>query len=261
MPQYNDSLLLGPVIAGGPKSFASAGVAAGPVIAANDYGGSSPMTSGIGPLARMFVYDQVPLTKQTANIAALQTTAGAANLALAAGTGVTAVVNPQGVTTYQFDIPRCVSLTSAANISAVNFTIKGFDPYGQPLTQTLAGPNANTVNTLKAFFSVVSVAANGAVGTNTSVGSSDIFGMPLAVVDTGYVDRVGWNSTLANDTGTFVAADTTSPATAATGDVRGTYAPTSASNGVKRLVMELLLTGAAVGAQATRLGALGVTQF
>lgn len=253
MPQYDDDLLLGPVVPGGPYDV-------GGLLAGNRALGSSPMTRGIGPLGREFVYDQVPLTKQAASIAALQTTAGAASLVLTAGTGVTAVVDASGTTRYQFDIPRCVSLTSAGNISAVNFTVKGYDVYGQPMTQTLAGPNANTVNTTKAFFSVISVTVSAAVGTNTSVGSADIFGLPVICSDGGYIDRAGWAGALASDAGAFVAADATSPATASTGDVRGTYAPSTASNGVRRLVLSILLTSSAVGPVATRAGALGVNQ-
>jgi hypothetical protein len=251
--QYDDNLMMGPVVAGGP--FAPAGLAA-----ANDNQGSSPQTRGIGPLAREFVYDIVPLALGLANIAILQTLAGAGNMALAAATGTTAVVRPNGATAIQMDVPRAVSLTSAANMSGVNFTISGFDIYGQAMTQTLAGPNANTVTTTKAFWQVTQVAASGAVGTNTSVGTSDVLGIPVAVTDAGYLDRVGWKGVLAADAGTFVAADATSPATVSTGDVRGTYKPSDATNGAKRLVLGILLPSAAVGPGATRVGALGVTQ-
>jgi hypothetical protein len=243
--------MIGPVVPGG---ISRTGLQAG-----NDTAGSSPQYRGVGPLGRNYVYDIVPLALGTANIAALQTTAGAGNLTLTAGTGVTAVV-VNGQTRYQFDVPRAVSLTSAGNISAVNFTISGYDVYGQAMTQTLAGPNANTVTTLKAFYQVTSIAVSAAVGTNTSAGTSDRFGLPIIVSDRGYVDRTGWNNTLAADAGTLTPADATSPATAATGDVRGTYTPTSASDGVKRLIVEVLLASTAVGPTATRVGAFGVTQ-
>jgi hypothetical protein len=49
-------------------------------------------------------------------------------------------------------------------------------------------------------------------------------------------------------------------ATTSTGDVRGTFTPTTASDGIKRLVMTIALPGIAVGPNATRVGALGVTQ-
>lgn len=250
--QFSDNLMLGPAAAGGPSV---AGIQA-----ANDTAGSSPQYAGVGPAGRTFIYDIVPLTIQTANIAALQTTAGAANLTLTAGTGVTRVVGADGVARYQFDVPRAVSLTSAGNISGVNFTITGYDVYGQRMSQVIAGPNANTVNTTKAFYQVISVAASGAVGTNTSVGSSDIFGLPVLVADRGYVDRIGWNNATAQDAGTLTPGDATSPATTATGDVRGTYLVSSASNGTKRLVIEILLSSTVCGPSATRAGAFGVTQ-
>lgn len=249
--QFDDNLLIGPVIPGGPVV---AGLQAG-----NDNQGSSPQMKGIGPLAREFVYDIVPLALGTANLAALQTTAGAGNLVLTAGAGVTAVV-VNGQTRLQFDVPRAVSLTSGGNISGVNFTISGFDVYGQAMSQVIAGPNANTVTTAKAFYQITSIAVSAAVGTNTSAGSSDRLGLPVAVPDAGYIDRAGWAGALASDAGTFTAADVTSPATTATGDVRGTYTPSSATNGVRRLVFGMLLSSAQVGPKATRVAALGVTQ-
>jgi hypothetical protein len=220
----------------------------------------SPMAQGVGPVGRIYSYDVVPLAPQTASIAALQTTAGAASLTLTAGTGVTAATDANGTIRYSFDVPRAVSLTSAANISAVTFTITGYDLYGQRMTQAIAGPNANTVNTTKAFKSVISVAVSGAVGTNTSVGSSSILGLPVAVSDGGYVVQAGWAGALAKDAGTFTAADATSPATSSTGDVRGTYLPSSAANGSRRLVFTFALANAQVGPAATRIAAFGVAQ-
>lgn len=252
MPQFDDDLMIGPVVAGG-------GYSVGGLKAANRAGGSSPMTRGIGPLGRLFVYDIVPLALGAANIAALQTTAGAANLVLTAGTGVTSVII-NGQTRLQFDVPRGVSITSISDLTGVNFTISGYDVYGQPMTQTLAGGNTATVTTKKAFYQIVSIAASGAIAANVSVGTSDLLGMPLVVPDLAFITRIGYNNTLLQNAATCLKADATSPATASTGDVRGTVLPTSATDGVKQLVVVLALPGAAVGPQATRLGALGVTQ-
>jgi hypothetical protein len=52
----------------------------------------------------------------------------------------------------------------------------------------------------------------------------------------------------------------TNPATTTTGDVRGTFLPTTAADGVKRLVMTIALPAIAVGPNATRIGAVGVNQ-
>ena len=56
------------------------------------------------------------------------------------------------------------------------------------------------------------------------------------------------------------APEAAAPATTTTGDVRGTYTPATASNGIVRTVMGILLPAIAVGPNATRVGALGVTQ-
>ena len=93
-----------------------------------------------------------------------------------------------------------------------------------------------------------------------TIGTTDILGLPLRAFDAGYMVRMGWNNALANDAGTFVVADMTTPATSTTGDVRGTYVPSSATNGIKRLVAVIALPGIAVGPNSTRTGALGVTQ-
>lgn len=220
----------------------------------------SPTTLGVGPLGRVYIWDVVPATLGTALLAALQTTAGAADLVLTAGAGVTLSQNLQGQNVYALDCPRCLTLTSAGNISAVTFTIYGYDQYGQPMTQALAGPNANTVATTKAFKSIYRVAVSAAVGTTTSVGFNDKLGCPFLIPDLGYIVSVKWAGAFASDAGTAVAGDATSPATAATTDVRGCYTPSSASNGVRRLVMCVAMRAIAAGPQATRLGAVGVTQ-
>lgn len=251
MPQFGDDLYLGVAFAGGagPGAAEAANAAANP----------SPMSVGVGPLGRVYVYDVVPVTLGTALLAALQTLGAAGNFVLTAGAGVTTrVVN--GVTRFVLDCARAVTFTSGGNISGVNMTVNGFDIYGQAMTQVLAGPNANTVSTLKAFKEIVSVAANAAVATNTSIGFNDVLGLPVRVPDIGYLLSVKWAQTLAADAGTPVAAVATSPSTSALGDVRGTYLPSSASNGVRRLVAAIYLPALASGPNATRVGAYGVTQ-
>jgi hypothetical protein len=118
---------------------------------------------------------------------------------------------------------------------------------------------STTVSGKKAFFQISSVTASGASVVTVAVGTTDILGAPLRITDAGYITRAGWNNTLAEDAGTFVAAATLT-ATTTTGDVRGTYLPSSAADGIKRLVMGIALPAIAAGPNATRIGALGVTQ-
>ena len=245
MGQFSDDLRLGPVTLPNPDQRTE---------------GPSPMPSGVGPLGRIYVYDIVPATLGAALLAALQTTGGAQALLMTAGAGVTTRVDAAGVTRYVLDVPRNVTLTSAGDASATSFTVTGYDVYGQRMTQTLVGPNATTVGTTKAFKEVVSIVTSGALATASSAGFGDAFGLPFRVTDAGYLARVGWAGVLAENAATFVAAVQTSPATATTGDVRGTITPASASNGARRLVLGILLPGLAVGPNATRIGAAGVDQ-
>ena len=221
-------------------------------------GDPSPMDLGVGPLGRVYVWDFVPQTLQTANIAASQTASGAGAVTLTAGTSAKSVVRADGTTVVQLNTPRALQINTSTSARAI--TISGYDYFGQSMTETITVSVAGTpVNGKKAFYQVASATINGSA-TAVTIGTTDIFGLPVRVIDAGYVVKVGWNNTLAQDAGTLVVADMTNPATSTTGDVRGTYLPSSASNGVKRLVMTIALPAIAVGPNATRTGALGTTQ-
>lgn len=225
-------------------------------------GNPSPMEVGIGPLGREFIWDLIPQTLQAANIAASQTPAAAGALTLTAGTSARSVVRTDGVTVIQLDCARAVSIFLTSGGTARTYTVSGYDYYGQPMTENITTVANATTAGLKAFYQIASVVgAGGGSVTAVTVGTTDKLGIPVRVFDAGYVIRMGWNNTLASDAGTFVAADMTAPATATTGDVRGTYTPSNATNGIKRLVACIGLPGIAVGPNATRTGALGVTQF
>jgi hypothetical protein len=142
-------------------------------------------------------------------------------------------------------------------------TVVGFDYYGQAMTEVITSSSAvsTAVNGKKAFYQITSITSAGATGTAVTAGTTDIWGLPVRVIDAGYIIKAGWNNLLLQNAGTFVAADMTLPATNATGDVRGTFVPaTSAADGVRRLVMTIAVPAIAVGPNATRAGALGVTQ-
>ena len=216
----------------------------------------SPMDLGIGPLGRIYVWDVVPQAAVTNNIAASQTAAAAGAVTLTAGTSVKSVVTPYG-TVLQLDMPRAVKVNCATTARA--FTVTGYDYYGQPMSETITVAVAGTAVTgKKAFFQISSATIAGSA-TAVVIGTSDKLGLPVRVFNVAYVASVKSNDTLAQDAGTFVAADTATASTT-TGDVRGTYAPATASDGLVRTVMGILLPGIAVGPNATRVGALGVNQ-
>jgi len=218
----------------------------------------SPMDLGVGPLGRIYVWDIVPQAAVTNNIAASQTatTAGQA-VTLTAGTSVKSVTTAGGATVLQLDCPRAIKVNCSTTARA--FTVSGYDYYGQTMSEVITVATAGTAVTgLKAFYQISGVTIAGSA-TAVVVGTSDVLGLPVRVFNVSYVASVKSNNTLAQDAGTFVAADTAT-ATTTTGDVRGTYTPATASNGIVRTTMGILLPAIAVGPNATRVGALGVTQ-
>jgi hypothetical protein len=181
----------------------------------------------------MVYLDFVPTALDRDGICAAQTTAGAGALLMngALVSGGTATIGSQ-----TDDFGRCVGVYSGADLSARTFTVNGLDVWGQPVTENIAGPNNTTTAGLKAFWRVLSVTVDGAVGSNVEVGTIDKFGLPLRLTNLSQVVRVGWNATLADNAATVVAGVTTTPATATTGDVRGTVIPGSqAADGTRRL--------------------------
>jgi len=217
----------------------------------------SPMDLGIGPLGRVYIWDVIPQAAVTNNIAASQTAAGAGAVTLTAGTSAKSVVRNDGTTAIQLDLPRAIKVNCSTTARA--FTINGYDYYGQAMSEVITVATAATAVTgKKAFYQVTSATIAGSA-TAVVIGTSDVLGLPVRVFNVAYVTSVKSNSTLAQDAGTFVAADMAT-ATTTTGDVRGTYTPATASDGTVRTVMTIALPGIAVGPNATRVGALGVTQ-
>ncbi len=212
--------------------------------------GSDPTRQdrGVGPLGRVFWYDIVPATADADGISASQSvTVGTTPLALING-----ALASGGVAT--FDVPRNV-VAAWTNTAVV--TVTGTDVYGRTMSE--ASGSGTSFTGAKAFKTITSVSFSADV-TGATVGSGVVFGLPYVVTNAAYLVRTGWDSAVADNGGTFVAADTTSPATTTTGDTRGTYAVAgNAPNGTRRLVIGIGLTGIQVGPNATDLAVYGVT--
>ena len=223
-------------------------------------GDPAPMDLGVGPLGRIYVWDTVPAAKATNNLATASVYTS--TITLTAGSGVTLTTNAAGTAVYQLDVPRAVAVTlGAGSPTTRNVTITGFDYYGQAMSEVIATgtTQSTTVNGKKAFFQITGATISGSPVVTIALGTTDILGLPVRVTNAGYIAHTGWDNTLAADAGTFVAAVTTT-ATTTTGDVRGTYVPSSATDGAKRLVVGILLPALACGPNSTRAGALGVNQ-
>lgn len=68
-------------------------------------------------------------------------------------------------------IERVITLTSAADLHLITFTITGLDGLGNPVSVTRAGPNANTVATTQKFNQVTSITPDLTVASNVSAGT------------------------------------------------------------------------------------------
>lgn len=223
-------------------------------------GDPSPMSLGIGPMGRTYTYDVIPQALVANAIATAQTTSAA--ITLTAGTSVKSVVRADGSTVLQLDVPRAVSIVSGTGtLTNRNVTITGYDYYGQPMSEVIATGTvqSTTVAGKKAFYQIVSASISGALGATIAIGTTDVIGLPVRVVDAGYLVGLGWANASTRATVTFAQADTAT-ATTTTGDVRGTVVPSSATNGVSRLIVTIACNAIMVGPNATRQGALGVNQ-
>lgn len=69
-------------------------------------------------------------------------------------------------------ISRTVSITSTSNLSAINFTITGSDYNGNPLSCTIAGPNATTIYTTGYnFWIIISCSVSADMTAAASIGT------------------------------------------------------------------------------------------
>lgn len=134
-------------------------------------------------------------------------------------------------------LSRSVSATGVSAGSGGTLTVNGWDVYGYAMTQTLTlAAGVNTVNTLKAFKYIGSIVPNFSDANNVSIGYGDVVGLPLYASKFSNCGLVYNSAAVFAATG-FIAGVTTNPSTAALGDVRGTYALQSASDGTKRLIL------------------------
>lgn len=147
--------------------------------------------------------------------------------------GVAAVIGGAlasgGVAT--FDVPR--NVVGAWTNTAI-LTVTGTDQYGNVVVESSA--SGTTMAGKKAFKTVTGATFNANV-TGATIGTGDVLGLPVFLAGAARV--LGEMQDGAKATaGTVVAGVATVPATATTGDVRGTYDPNAAADGAK--VFELI---------------------
>jgi len=125
---------------------------------------------------------------------------------------------------------------SGATGGDVIIEVHGRDYLGQAMVEQITVTNADGTSAVvgdKAFYWVDKLVHDGGAGNavTISVGFGTKLGMPYASQVVEYTLRNQVETT----SGTFVAFDATDPATATSGDPRGTYIPNAAANGADNI--------------------------
>lgn len=143
---------------------------------------------------------------------------------------------------------RIVTTQTAA--TGGTFTVTGYTNYGELQTQLLTHPgNVATIWSKKTFKFIQSVVPNFTDTATYSVGTSDVFGFAFRN-DKWEYDNFFWAGASISTSNGWTKADTTSPATNGSGDVRGTIqigtngpsttgATGGSSNGTLRIYLQL----------------------
>ena len=169
----------------------------------------------------------------------------------------------QGNWSPQALLGRAVSITAASGATYTTASVNGYDIYGYPMSENITITAGSAVNGKKAFKYIKSVVLSGGTADTThaySVGTADVFGLPLRS-DT-FGDIIVNNATslvattLITAATNYLPADRTTPS-ATTADVRGTFAATSSSGANKLIVRQS--PQAYMAPYAT--GLFGLTQY
>jgi hypothetical protein len=144
---------------------------------------------------------------------------------------VAAAGNLGGLLLGQLDVPRNVTIQCAGADAARVFTVTGTDVIGNRVVENIAGSAAGTTAGKKAFASITSISVDAATAGNVNVGWGNVLGLPGFVLSAVHVQKEMVDLAVAG-AGTFVFGDQ-APATATTGDTRGTYVPAAAPDGAK----------------------------
>lgn len=126
-----------------------------------------PVFATVGPLAAA---DDNGICESQTPLAGPLTLDGA--LVTTVTTGHTYGGTPITVTSAILDQPRRIEITTTDDETANNFTITGFDRYGSPISETLAGVNTGVMTTVQDFAVVTGVSIDGNAVAALYVGTS-----------------------------------------------------------------------------------------
>lgn len=138
---------------------------------------------------------------------------------------------------WTLDVARNITaaVTHGSSVVAMTIVVTGFDAWGVAVSETLTIAATGTSQSAagkKAFkhvYSIAITAAADAEANTLNLGWGDVLGLSYKLSNK--ADVIAFFNGAQDTAPTVVAAVTTSPATATTGDVRGTIVPGSACDG------------------------------
>jgi len=149
-------------------------------------------------------------------------------------------LNGASTLVYTLDVPRnvTVAVTHGSSVVAMTILVSGYDEYGMPMSELLtitATGTSKTAAGTKAFKYIESIALTSAGDSTTNtlnLGYGDVLGLPYALpAKSDFLTNGTFFNEVLESTAPTVVAAVTSTATTTTGDVRGTVALNSASDG------------------------------
>lgn len=185
----------------------SDGVRTGPIIGSSYTPGANVLTPSVmvsSPSDQlppgifntpMSLLDIIPAPVSAASIAAAQTAAAAGylNLVTVNGIGINVITYNSIPNVIALDCARNITLTGGVGATSQTFTIFGWDQYGVPMVEQIAGPaGATLARGRKAFLYIRAVYVSAGTVGNVSVGVGNTFGLPYLITSQNYA-TVSWN--------------------------------------------------------------------
>lgn len=160
------------------------------------------------------------------------------------------------------DVPRNVTAAINTAVGNIVVTVTGYDAYRAKMVETLAIAAAGTaVVGKKAFKYIYSIALTSDADDSAkaiNVGFGSVIGLPYILEEKSDLLSIWFNDAVDATPTAIVLGVTTTPATALTGDVRGTITTSGTLDGAKKLKVWMHVSDAKA---ATARGLLGVAQF
>lgn len=87
------------------------------------------------------------------------------------------------VTVAQLPVVATITLTSSTNLASISFVITGINLSGTTVTETLLGPNNNTVTSIQSYWRVISIVPSASNAGTVSAGiTGDVDAISIAAV-------------------------------------------------------------------------------